>query len=133
MKSLNIDTLLALNVEFLYKTSCKVEKVNILKVDSFSKKRNFIGKDFDYLKKTIDQINNIDTKGASRFDKDIINLPEFGIENDFFEIELTPGVFELVDTNNTIKQILSDSDFELNLQADIISMKSVLTNSNNTF
>ena len=31
------------------------------------------------------------------------------------------------DINITIKQILSDSDFELNIQADTISMKSVLT------
>ena len=43
----------------------------------------------------------------------------------FFEFELTPGEYELVDINNTIKQILSDSDFELNIQADTISMKSV--------
>ena len=52
-----------------------------------------------------------------------MNIPEFGIENDFLEIELKPGVNDLVDINDTIKQILSDSDFEFNIQADTISMK----------
>ena len=62
-----------------------------------------------------------------------INLPPFDIvENDFFEIHLTPGVYELVDINNVIQEKLSksDSNFELIIQADTISMKSVLTTSN---
>ena len=79
------------------------------------------------MKKLIDQINK-DTEGASR--KDNIKNPEFGIEKDFIGIELTPGVHELFDINNTIKQVLSDSDFELNIQADTKSMKSVLTSNN---
>ena len=74
------------------------------------------------IKKIFDRINK-DTEGASR--KDDINIPAFGIENDFFEIELTPGVYELVDINNTIKQTLSDFDFEPNIQADTLTMKSV--------
>ena len=47
-------------------------------------------------------------------------------------MELPLGPFELVDIYNTIKQILSDYDFgfENNIQADTISMKSVLTTSN---
>ena len=61
-----------------------------------------------------------------------LNIPEFRIENDFFDMELTPEVFELVDITITIKQILSDSDFELNIQAGTMSMKSVFTTSNNT-
>ena len=67
----------------------------------------------------------------SSLDKNNITIPEFGIENDIFEIELTPRVYELVDINNTIKQRRSGSDFELNIKADTISMKSVLTTSNN--
>ena len=57
-----------------------------------------------------------------------MNNPEFGIKNEFFEIELTPRVYELVVINITINQKLSDSDFELNIQADTIS--SVSTSSN---
>ena len=63
-----------------------------------------------------------------------INLPAFDIvENDFFEIYLTPGVYELVDINNAIKQKIneSDYDFKFDLIPDTISMKSVLTTSNN--
>ena len=63
-----------------------------------------------------------------------INLPPFDIvENDFFEIYLTPGVYELVDINIAIKQKIneSDYDFKFDLIPDTISMKSVLTTSNN--
>ena len=66
--------------------------------------------------------------------KNQINLPPFEtIENDFFEIYLTPGVYELVDINNAIKQKIneSDYDFKFDLIPDTISMKSVLTTSNN--
>ena len=62
-----------------------------------------------------------------------INLPPFEIiENDFFGIQLTPGVYELADINNAIKQKIneSDYDFEFNIIPDTISMKSVLTTSN---
>ena len=57
--------------------------------------------------------------------------PEIGIENVFFQNELTPGVYELVDINNTIKQILFDSDFEVNIRAGTMPLNSVLTTSNN--
>ena len=62
-----------------------------------------------------------------------INLPPFEIiENDFFGIQLTPGVYELVDIKNAIEQKIyeSDYDFKIDMQADTISMKSVLTTSN---
>ena len=40
-----------------------------------------------------------------------INLPPFEIiENDFFGIQLTPGVYELADINNAIKQKINESD-----------------------
>ena len=124
LKSLNVDTQLVMNVEYLYKIS-DVKKINTFMVDSYSKNKKLIEKDFDQLKKTINQINqNIK-------DKTII-IPEFGIENDFVEIELPPGVYELVDINRIMKQKLSDSDFEFefNIEADTISMKSVFTTSN---
>ena len=63
-----------------------------------------------------------------------INLTTFEIiENDFFGIQLTPGVYELVDINNAIKQKINESeyDFKFNIMPDTISMKSVLTTSNN--
>ena len=130
LKSLNVDTQLVMNVEYLYKTSdmqstSGIEKINNFIVDSYSKNKKLIKKDFDQLKKIINQINQ------NNKDKTII-IPEFGIENDFVEIELTPGVYELIDINRIMKQKLSDSDFEFefNIEADTISMKSVLTTSN---
>ena len=135
LKSLNIDTQLVINVEYLYKTSDtarlasrKIEKVNKLIVNCCSRKTKLTRKYFDYLKKIFDQ-NNLDTTTLASH-KDNMNIPEFGIENDFLEIELKPGVNDLVDINDTIKQILSDSDFEFNIQADTISMKSDFTTSN---
>ena len=113
-----------MNVEYLYKISNE-EKINTFMVDSYSKNKKLTRKDFDQLKKIIIQINqNIK-------DKTII-IPEFGIENDFVEIELPPGVYELVDINKIMKQKLSDSDFEFEftIETDTISMKSVLTTSN---
>ena len=126
LKSLNVDTQLVMNVEYLYKAFDNIEKINNFIVDSYSKNKKLIKKDFDQLKKIIIQINqNIK-------DKTTIIIPEFGIENDFVEIELPPGVYELVDMNRILKQKLSDSDFEIefNIEADTISMKSVLTSSN---
>ena len=125
LKSLNVDIQLVMNVEYLYKAFDNIEKINNLIVDSYSKNKKLIKKDFDQLKKIINQINqNIK-------DKTII-IPEFGIENDLVEIELPPGVYELVDINRIMKQKLSDSDFEFefNIEADTISMNSVLTTSN---
>ena len=125
IKSLNVDTQLVMNVEYLYKAFDNIEKINTFIVDSYSENKKLIKKDFDQLKKIIIQIyQNIK-------DKTII-IPEFGIENDFVKIDLPPGVYELVDINRLLKQKLSDSDFEFefNIEADTISMKSVLTTSN---
>ena len=130
LKSLNVDTQLVMNVEYLYKISdmqstSGIEKIHNFIVDSYSKNKKLIKKDFDQLKKIINQINQ------NNKDKTII-IPEFGIENDFVETELTPGVYELIDINRFMKQKLSDSDFEFefNIETDTISMKSVLTTSN---
>ena len=46
------------------------------------------------------------------------------------EIELPPGAYELVVIDKTIKQLLSIQDFKLNIEADTLSVKSVLTTSN---
>ena len=52
------------------------------------------------------------------------------------EIEIPPGAYELIDINNTIQQELinscssgPDPKFKINIEADTISMKSVLTTS----
>ena len=45
-------------------------------------------------------------------------------------IQLVPGAYELVDINASVKQIITDSDFKINIIPDTISLKSVLTTSN---
>ena len=63
------------------------------------------------------------------------HIPDFEIEHDSFGIQLVPGAYEVVDINasiqyQSIKQITTDSDFKINIQADTISTKSALTTSN---
>ena len=81
-----------------------------------------------------DEVNRVASQVNQTNQINQINLPPFDIvENDFFEIYLTPGVYELVDINNAIKQKIneSDYDFKFDLIPDTISLKSVLTTSNN--
>ena len=85
----------------------------------------------NYLNKIIDQINqNIKDK------TNILDLHGIGSVSNCLGIEIPPGAYELVDINNAIQQeiinscgSLLDSDFKINIEADTISMKSVLTTS----
>ena len=101
---MNVDTQSVMNVEYLYKIS-DIQKVNNFIVDSYSKNKKLTRKEYIQLKKMIIQFIQYKT---------IIIIPEFGIENTFFEIELTTGVYELVDSdikflililNSILKQI----------------------------
>ena len=56
LKSLNVDTQFVMNVEYLNKIS-DINKINTFIVDSYSKNKKLIKKDFDQLKKIIIQIN----------------------------------------------------------------------------
>ena len=129
LKEINVDTQLVPNVEYLYKTSGDIEKIKKLIVNDNAKIRTITKTDYDYLMKIIDQINqNIK-------DKPIV-ISGIGSVTDSIEIELPPGADELVDINNAIQQKLIDCctfipgdspTFKLNIEADTISMKSVLT------
>ena len=73
---------------------------------------------------------------TGNLDQQPIIIPEFEIENDFFEMELPPRVHDLVDSNETLKQKLRDFihevddtkktvnskfiDSEINIKADTI-------------
>ena len=128
LKENDVDTQLVPNVEYLYKTSGDIEKIKKLIVNDNAKIRTITKTDYDYLMKIIDQINqNIK-------DKPIV-ISGIGSVTDSIEIELPPGAYELIDINNTIQQELikcctlpgGSSNFKLNIEADTISMKSVLT------
>ena len=143
LDALEVDTGVVPNIKKLFETYDLennklyyefIEKANIYLTTSYNKEKKLLKKDFDYLK----QINsNIP-----------ITIPNFEIENGFIDIQLTPGVYELIEINNAIKQIITDSGYKLddkskfkkdltvfsiefNIIPDTISMKSVLTTSNN--
>ena len=154
---LGLDTELVKKVEYLYKTSDNkgisiIEKINKLIVDNYKKKRGLTQEDFDTLTETINQVNLENTKN-NKGSLNIIN-PHYFIFIDHVKIELTPGVYELTELNNAIKEeIIESKDYapvdtetfkklkqtkdqnlifyiEFNIQADTISMKSILSTSN---
>ena len=121
-----VDTELVPKIKDLYETSDDkfIEKTNTLITNSYTKKKKKLTrKDFNQLKELIEVFN---------YPYQQIHIPDFEIEHDSFGIQLTPGAYELVDINASVKQIIneSDYDFNINIIPDTISMKSVLTTSN---
>ena len=51
-------------------------------------------------------------------------MPPCELKYLYFELQLSPGVHELVDIIRTIKQILSETDSELSIQPDTKVIKS---------
>ena len=135
LKEINVDTQLVTNVEYLYKTSGDIEKIKKLIDNDNAEIKTITKTDYDYLMKIIDQINQ-NTEGALHIKDKPIVISGIGSVTDSIEIELPPGAYELVDINNAIQQKLIDCcifipgdspTFKLNIEADTISMKSVLT------
>ena len=122
-------------IKNLYETSDKgisdVEEIKKLINDVRFKKVVFPENYNDDLNKIINQINqNIQDK------TNIFDLNGIGSVSNCLGIKIPPGAFKLVDINNAIQQeiinscgSLFDSDFKINIEADTISMKSVLTTS----
>ena len=119
-----------------------VEKANALIVDRYSRKKKLPRKDFNQLIKIIEtfkqhikppiqqpKTSSLPTKSGRDMSSTLI-IQSFEIEQDYFEIQLPPEVHELIDINTAIKQKISGSDFKFNIEADIISMKSVVATSN---
>ena len=129
-----VDIVLVKNIKSLYESynlenqeayNEFVEKVSTIITNSYSENNKLAKKDFNDLKESVEANNQQHTKHP-------ITIPEFEIQDDSIEIELTPGVYELVDINNAIKQKIheSDYDFKIDIIPDTISMKSVSTTSN---
>ena len=129
-----VDIVLVKNIKSLYESynlenqeayNEFVEKVSTIITNSYSENNKLAKKDFNDLKELVEANNQQHTKHP-------ITIPEFEIQDDSIEIELPPGVYELVDINNAIKQKIheSDYDFKIDIIPDTISMKSVLTTSN---
>ena len=151
-----LDTQLVRKVEYLNKTFdnkgiSNIEKINNLIVDSYKKKRALTKGDFD----TLTELNNLVNLENSKNNKGSLKIiiPDYFILIDHVKIELTPGVYELTEINNAIKEEIKrghdylpvdtetfkkleqtkDQSFlyiEFNIQADTISMKSILSSPN---
>ena len=121
-------------IKNLYETS-DIEEIKKLINDVKIKKVVFPNNYYDDLNKIIDQINqNIKDK------TNILDLHGIGSVSNCLGIEIPPGAYELIDINNVIQQelinscgSLFDSDLKINIEADTISMKSVLTTSNSIY
>ena len=130
LKSLNVDTELQKNVfdysnnfydtETLASYNEFIENTNESINNSCSKNKKLTRYDLNRITSKIEDVHqdakflNLDIEGASRKDQlNSMNILEFEFVHDHFGIELPPGVYELVDINRTIKQKLSDSDYEI--------------------
>ena len=117
-------------IKNLYETS-DIEEIRKLINDVKIKKVVFPNNYYDDLNKIIDQIiQNIKDK------TNILDLHGIGSVSNCLGIEIPPGAYELDDTSNTIQQelinscgSLLDSDLKINIKAETISMKSILTTS----
>ena len=117
-------------IKNLYETS-DIEEIKRLINDVKFKKVIFAKNYYDDLNKIIDQINQ-NIKDKTNF----IDLDGIGSVSNCLGIEIPPGAYELIDINNVIQQelinscgSLLNSDLKINIEADTISMKSVLTTS----
>ena len=150
-----IDTKLVMNIEYLHRTkqSNFVKTVYNLMDTSFKNKKKLLKNDLDKIKYIISQYKNEEWLNIDENTKSLVNtiqIPSFEtidlpIMNEKIEIKLQPGIYELSDLNTTIQQKLqyyqdhreykinglnTEGALHINIEADTISMKSVLTTSN---
>ena len=144
-----IDTKLVMNIEYLHRTkqSNFVKTVYNLMDTSFKNKKKLLKNDLDKIKYIISQYKNEEWLNIDENTKSLVNtiqIPSFEtidlpIMNEKIEIELQPGIYELSDLNTTIQQKVQYyqdhreykiNGVNINIEADTISMKSVLTTSN---
>ena len=136
LKEYKVATEFMSKIKKLYETSgnkgiSNIEEIKKLINDVKFKKVVFPENYYNELEKIIGQINkNIEDK------TNILDLYGIGSVSNCFEIEIPPGAYELIDINNAIQQELinscssgPDPKFKINIEADTISMKSVLTTS----
>ena len=144
-----IDTKLVMNIEYLHRTkqSNFVKTVFNLIDTSFKNKKKLLKNYLDKIKYIISQYKNEEWLNIDENTKFLVNTIQISsfetidlpIMNEKIEIKLQPGIYELSDLNTTIQkklQFYQDhreykiNGVNINIEADTISMKSVLTTSN---
>ena len=132
-----IDTKLAMNIEYLHKTNQPDFNKTVYGLinTTFKNKKKLLKNDLDKIKDIINQHESENVLNKLKI-FEVIDLP---IMNEKIEIKLQPGIYELSDLNTTIQQKLQYyqdhreykiNGLSINIEADTISMKSVLTTSN---
>ena len=132
-----IDTKLAMNIEYLHKTNQPDFNKTVYGLinTTFKNKKKLLKNDLDKIKDIINQHESENLLNKLKI-FEVIDLP---IMNEKIEIKLQPGIYELSDLNTTIQQKLQYyqdhreykiNGVNINIEADTISMKSVLTTSN---
>ena len=140
LKEYKVATEFMSKIKKLYETSgnkgiSNIEEIKKLIKDDNFKKVTLSENYYDDLNKIIDQINqNIKDK------TNILDLDGIGSVSNCLGIKIPPGAYELIDINNAIQQELNnscssgpESKFKFNIEADTISMKSVLTTSSSIY
>ena len=135
LKEYKVPTEFMSKIKKLYETSGNKGISNIEEIKKLINDDNFkevtLSQNYcDDLKKIINQINqNIEDKTNNIYF-------EYRCISDCLEIEIPPGAYELIDKNNAIQQELlnscssgPDPKFKINIEADTIPMKSILTTS----
>ena len=115
-------------IKNLYETS-DIEEIKRLINDVKFKKVVFPNNYYNDLNKIINQINK-----KMKDKTNTLDLHGIRALSDCLKVAIPPGAYELVDINNAIQQEINnscgsllDSDIKINIEADTISMKSVLT------
>ena len=134
-----IDTKLAMNIEYLHKTNQPDFNKTVYGLinTTFKNKKKLLKNDLDKIKDIINQHESENLLNKLKI-FEVIDLP---IMNEKIEIKLQPGIYELSDLNTAIQQKLqyynqANGEYKINglniiIEADTISMKSVLTSSHN--
>ena len=136
LKEYKVATEFMSKIKKLYETSgnkgiSNIEEIKKLINDDNFKEVTLSENYYDELERIIGQINkNIEDK------TNILDLNGIGSVSNCLGIEIPPGAYELIDINKAIQQEVINScssslnpDLKINIEADTISMKSVLTTS----
>ena len=132
-----IDTKLAMNIEYFHKTNQPDFNKTVYGLinTTFKNKKKLLKNDLDKIKDIINQHESENLPNKLKL-FEVIDLP---IMNEKIEIKLQTGRYELSDLNTAIQQKLQYyqdhreykiNGVYINIEADTISMKSVLTTSN---
>ena len=143
IEKVGIDTQLAMNIEYLHKSKQPnfIQNVYDFLNASYEKKKKLSKNDLEKIKEIVGGIKKeewIDIDETTKTLVNTIEVPPFEIidlpiTNDFLEIVIEPGIYELTDINIAIQNKIKEfkiPNLSFNIKANDVLMKSILTTSN---